>query len=375
MFDYLRYWIPVLVLAAGFAGFYVGGDWVWIAIASFPVLAILDTLVGPDFRARRISNSSLANIPIWLCAILPVLLYFAMAWRASVEDLTAWQMVGAVLGVAWMGVVPLVPASHELYHMRSPLARAVGHYAQLCYFDCTRDIGHVINHHIDVATEEDGDTARRGTNLYAFTGHSVIASTRYSLKMEGDALKKKGLSAWHIRHRVYRALLALVIFHGLIFLVGGWTGVALTLAAQLVARCWVESFNYFQHYGLIRLKGAPIGKRHVWNHLGWFSRTTAFEITNHADHHLNSYQAHYKLVPHKEAIPMPSVFVCFLAALIPPVWHELIIKPALKRWDREFATAEERALAAKQNAAAGWPDWLRDEPGTPAVGKAATMGI
>lgn len=98
-----------------------------------------------------------------------------------------------------------------------------------------------------------------------------------------------------------------------------------------------------------------------------------FEITNHADHHLNSYQVYYKLVPHKEAIPMPSVFVCFLSALIPPVWHEMIIKPALKRWDLEFANAEERKLAAEQNKAAGWPDW-QNEPGAE-VGKAATVGV
>jgi hypothetical protein len=191
--------------------------------------------------------------------------------------------------------------------------------------------------------------------------------------MEADALRKKGRSPWHYSHRAYRALLALAVFHGLIYLVGGPLANACALAGQWVARLWVESFNYFQHYGLIRVKGAPIGRRHVWNHLGWFSRTMAFEITNHADHHLNSYQVYYKLMPHKEAIQMPSVFLCFLSALIPPVWHEMIIKPALRRWDAEFATAEERAIAREQNRAAGWPDW-QNESGV-AIGKAATVGI
>jgi hypothetical protein len=82
---------------------------------------------------------------------------------------------------------------------------------------------------------------------------------------------------------------------------------------------------------------------------------------------------YYKLVPHKEAILMPSVFVCFLSALIPPLWHEVIIKPALKRWDAEFATQEELAIARKQNAAAGWPDW-QSESGLE-FGKAATVGV
>lgn len=371
--DYLKYWTPVLVVALSAMGLYLGGDYVWIGIATFPILAVLDSIVPRDYSVRKMNNAFLANIPIWLCCVGPVLLYFVFAWQISQGTLTGWQMVGGILSVGWMGVIPLVPAAHELYHMRNPIARTVGRYGHLCILDCTRDIGHVVGHHIDVATPDDGDTAARGTDLYSFTGKAVIESTKYALNMEAMALRKKGLSPWHISHRAYRALLALAIFHALIYLIGGLTANLCALGGQLVARVWVESFNYFQHYGVIRLKGAPIGRRHLWNHLGWFSRTMGFEITNHADHHLNSYQVYYKLVPHKEAIQMPSVFVCFLSALIPPLWHEVIIKPALKRWDAEFATAEERAIAREQNRKAGWPDW-QSESGLE-FGKAATVGV
>ena len=371
--DYLKYWTPVLVVALAALGFVLGGNWVWTGIASFPILAVLDTIAGRDYSVRKMNNHVLANVPIWLCCIGPVCLYFFFAWRMSQGPMSSSQMLGSALSLGWMGVIPLVPAAHELYHMRNPIARTVGRYGHLCIFDCTRDIGHVVGHHIDVATTEDGDTAARGQDLYTFTAKAVVESTKYALNMEAKALRKKGLSPWNINHRAYRALLALVIFHAIIFAIGGWRANAVALCGQLVARVWVESFNYFQHYGVIRLKGAPIGRRHLWNHLGWFSRTMGFEITNHADHHLNSYQVYYKLVPHKEAIPMPSVFVCFLAALIPPLWHNAIIKPALKRWDAEFATAEERAIAAKQNAAAGWPDW-QNETGL-SFGKAATVGV
>lgn len=373
MIDYLKYWTPVLVLGTAFAGFFLGGDYVWLGIATFPILAVLDTLVPRDFSVRRMNNRTFANIPIWICSVGPVLLYFAFAWRISVSELTGWQMVGGVMSVAWMGVIPLVPAAHELYHMRGAIARTVGHYSHLCILDCTRDIGHVVGHHIDVGTPDDGDTAYRGQDLYTFSWGAFVHSTKYAMNKESDALEKRGLGRWNIRHRVWRALLALAIFHALLFLVGGWQANALGLAGQIIARFWVESFNYFQHYGVVRLPGQPIGRRHLWNHLGWFSRTVAFEITNHADHHLNSYQMFYKLVPHKEAIVMPSVFVCFLTALIPPVWHEMIIKPALKRWDLEFATREEREIAAQQNRAAGWPDW-QNEPGIE-IGKAVTVGV
>ena len=91
------------------------------------------------------------------------------------------------------------------------------------------------------------------------------------------------------------------------------------------------------------------------------SRTCGFEITNHADHHTNSFLAFHELKPDLKWIPMPSVFVCFFSALIPPLWHNLIIKPALKRWDMEFATPAERELARQQNLAAGWEDWFAEE--------------
>lgn len=377
MADYLKYWIPVLILGSAYLGFALGGDDVWLGIATFPVLAILDSIIPRDYSTRKINSPLFANIPIWLCAIGPVALYGVLAWRVSANELTPSQTGGAILSAAWMGVIPLIPAAHELYHMRSRIARTVGRYSHLCILDCTRDIGHVVGHHIDVATAEDGDTAPRGLNLYTFSANSVIESTRYAFTTEANALRKRSLSPWNIRHRAYRAALALALFQIVIYAIGGWRAVLCTLTAQLISRCWVESFNYFQHYGLIRLPGAPIGRRHVWNHLGWLSRTSTFEITNHADHHQNSYQPYYSLQPHLQSIEMPSVFVCFLTALIPPIWHRWVIMPALKRWDLEFAIPEERALAAEQNRRAGWPDWINQISAKAeiAAGVSATVGI
>ncbi len=59
---------------------------------------------------------------------------------------------------------------------------------------------------------------------------------------------------------------------------------------------------------------------------------------------------------------MPSVFVCFFAAMIPPLWNRAIIQPALRQWDMEWASADERALAKAQNERAGWPDWFGASP-------------
>ena len=152
--------------------------------------------------------------------------------------------------------------------------------------------------------------------------------------------------------------MAQVVFRSIAFIIGGGIAVATCLGSMVAARFWVESFNYFQHYGIVRVDGKPVTRRHLWNHLGFFTRPVAFEITNHADHHLDSYIPYYKLKPHATAIRMPNVFLCFLTALIPPLWHTVIIKKELQEWDERLASTGERALAREQNLAAGWPDWF-----------------
>ncbi|GLR66863.1 alkane 1-monooxygenase [Acidocella aquatica] len=368
MLEYASYYVAVVVQLLTAYGFYLGGDWVFMGIASFPVFAVVDAVLPNDMAARKMNSHFWANVPVWICTLLAPALYLAAAWRVGQGTLDGLQIAGSIFSLAWLSVVPLVPSAHELYHQRGVLQRFVGRYAQVCYLDCTREIAHVIGHHIDVATGKDSDTARRGVSLYAFTLPAVIESSLAAWKVESDALEKRGKGRWSIGHRLYKAILAQVIFQTVVYLIGGIDAVLVALAAMMIARCWAECFNYFQHYGLVRVEGAPIAKRHVWNHMGWLTRRMGWEITNHADHHLDSYLPYYKLTPDMTAIRMPNVFICFLAALIPPVWTGMIVKPALKRWDLEFATAEERKLARAQNLAVGWPDWFDDA--TVAAGQA-----
>ncbi|WP_018990728.1 alkane 1-monooxygenase [Aromatoleum toluclasticum] len=360
--DYLKYFLPVLMQVATLAGLLAGGHWVWVGIATFPLLALVDSILPMDFSARRIRSRALSLIPVWICTILGPSLYVALAWVVASGQLDGAQTVGALLSVAWLSVLPLIPATHELYHQRGAISRFAGRYAQVCYLDCTRDIGHVVTHHIHVSTVNDSDTAPRGMSLYAFAPRAVVETTLDCQRTECDALQKRGYARWSIRHRLWKAIVAQLVFQAVIYWIGGWEANLVSLGAMIVARFWIETFNYFQHYGQVRAVGTPIERRHVWNHLRPLSRIMTFEITNHADHHLNSYAPYFALVPDRTAIQMPSVFVCFLAALVPPVWFNSIIRPALERWDREFASPEEQKLAMAQNERVGWPNWL-EAPG------------
>ncbi|MET0546736.1 MAG: alkane 1-monooxygenase [Caulobacterales bacterium] len=358
--DYGRYYFPWLTQFACIAGILAGGAWSWTGLIVLPALAVLDTLLPDDLEMRAMRNRQLANIPIWLCAVTGPIIYLVAAWKIGQGGASLSDLAGIALSCAWMSVVPLVSATHELYHQRGFFKQFIGTYAQVCYLDASRSIAHRIGHHIDVSTPLDSDTATRGTSLYAFTPKAVVVSTKEVWRIENEALVKRGHGRWNWRHRAFRAAVAQLIFQIVLFSLGGWVAVATALAGMVVARFWIESFNYFQHYGQVRVVGSPIGRRHVWNHFGMLTRPVAFEITNHADHHLDSYIPYYMLRPDASSVRMPSVFICFMAALFPPFWHAKIIKPALKEWDLRFATPEERALARNQNKAAGWPDWFAE---------------
>lgn len=363
MWEYAKYYLAPLVQALTIWGLYQGGNYVWIGIASFPVLAIIDSLLPLDLRERKMKSHFWAYLPVWISTLLLPVMYYAFAWSVGHNDLNGWQMAAGVAGLAWLSVVPGVPATHELYHSRGRWARFFGRYGQVVFLDAMRMEVHVVGHHRDVGTKEDVDTARRGISVYGFAPRAALESFLWELKLDADTLQKRGYARYGIRHSLWRALLAIVIHLGVVYALGGWLAVGLCLIPMVIARFWVEAMNYYQHYGQVRVTGSPIEKRHVWNHFGTLSRIYAFEITNHADHHLNSYVPYYKLVPDKNAVVMPSIITCFLSGFIPPVWYS-IVKPALKRWDNEYASPAELKMAKEQNSKAGWEDWFVESKST-----------
>src|SRR3546814_6374127 len=89
---YTRYYTPVLVLTAAYAGFVLGGNWVFISIASLPLLGLIASVLPNDMRPREMTRGLMADLHVWLATILAVGLYFmATFWVRSSEAITPWQ--------------------------------------------------------------------------------------------------------------------------------------------------------------------------------------------------------------------------------------------------------------------------------------------
>jgi hypothetical protein len=358
--DTIRYYLIPLVTACGALGFYYGGDWVWLGAATFPALMVLDVILPRDYSERKV-NAFFADLTQYLQLPLMITMYgfFIIGVKEGLVELNEpMQFLGSVLSLAWLSGVPTLPVSHELMHRRHWLPRRMAQLLATFYADPNRDIAHVNTHHLELDTPLDSDTPYRGQTMYSFVISASVGSVKDAAKIEAETLRRKGKSPWHLSNRMYQYVILLIALPGMVtYLVGPDAGLV-TIISMVIAKAIVEGFNYFQHYGLIREIGKPILLHHAWNHMGMIVRPLGCEITNHINHHIDGYIRFYDLHPEKEAPQMPSLFVCFLLGLVPPLWENLVAKPKLKDWDLRYATPGERKLAMEANEKAGWPQWI-----------------
>lgn len=364
--DYLRYYLGPAVTGLAVLGLALGGNWVWLGIGVFPVLLILDVALPRDLRSRAVGNALLGDVPLYLQIPLLVALWTFFLQRLSgwAEDgagsgeLSNLQVLGMVLSVGWIGAVPTLPITHELMHRRHWFPVAASRVMGTVYLDPNRDVGHRLTHHIDLCTPVDSDTPHRGQSIYSFVWQAAYGAYKDAVVTNLDSLRKRDKSVFHPRNALYVEVGLVSALLALAYIVADWAGLGAALAAMVFSKFLTEGFNFLQHYGLVRVPGTPIRHCHAWNHLGRVMRPLAMEITNHMNHHFDSRWKYHELKTRPDGAQMPSAFVCFVCALIPPIWTKYFGRPLLEHWDKTFATPDELVLAMEANRKAGWPEWV-----------------
>lgn len=367
--DELRYYLATVMVAVAAVGLWFGGGWVWAGIAMFPVLLVLDVVLPPDHKIRRVRVPWLAEAPLYVHLPLVVVLWALFIVRLGEwtghsgvslpgETVGALGVVGMVLSVGLIGAIPGLPIAHELMHRRARFPIALAKVIDTFSLETNADTGHVLGHHLLLDTPADSDTPRRGQSIYSFMWQAWWGKRRDGWQGSVNALRKRDKSILHPKNPVYIEIVVLAVLFGLTFAAAGLVGVGLALAAMLFSMLLAEGFNYLQHYGLVRVPDSPIELHHAWNHLGMVVRPLALEITTHIEHHFDSRHKFFELKPRPEAPQMPSAILCFVCALVPPLWERAIAKPRLRHWDEHFASPAERELAMAANRTAGWTEWV-----------------
>jgi NAD(P)H-flavin reductase/ferredoxin len=377
VFDYLKFFtflaiglLAAMALLAG--GYYINaGLWTVLAIFIFG-----DALSGDDTRTPHYRYPGILTAQLWLTLPLMVLVVFAGvrsvssgdplgfgAWAGAVTgyDLLAARelntlhnhIAGVFLTGLMIGAIGTVPA-HELIHRTwDPISMAVGRMLLVFSFDTPFSIEHVYGHHRYVSTEHDPATAPRGRNVYHHIVSSTVKGNISAWKIERERLARKslGLYSWHNAVIRGHALSALLVV--LAWLYGGGLAAFYLVLCALWGKATLEIVNYMEHYGIVRNPEEPVQPRHSWNTNKRVSSWGLFNLTRHSHHHAQGETPYHELQPYPHAPMMINGYLTtFMVTLIPPLWHHLMT-PKVLAWDRDYANADERRLAAAANARSG----------------------
>jgi len=369
---HLRFFGTHLLVAITAVGLLAGGAWMWSGLLAGVVLWIgadaLSPRAGnaPRYRHRVVLDAALYSLFPALLSLGVVFLwstsggdvlrlgallehysgYGALAARA---DNDALDYLGAGLSSGLAIALAGILTAHELFHRTNDrLAMFVSRWMLAMAFNSTLEVAHVYGHHQDVGTDADPSTARRGENVYAFFLRSTFGQVVQAWRIERERLARRGQSPCVFGNKVLRGYLRSYAVLALIGWVSGMIGVVTFFVCVVWNKLLLESLNYLEHYGLVRVAGESFEPRHAWDSDSLVSHTVLFHLPFHAEHHFDPHTHYYDLHADGRAPVLPHGYLASVLVTLVPFWWRHVIAPALHNWDAERATRQERELLKKQ---------------------------
>ena len=371
---YLKYFLFHLVGLFAASTLIAGG---WFITAGLLLVVsfyfVGDAFGGDDTSTPTFRHPGILTAQLWLALPLLTFIVFVSAWGMSAGDplgfgawvsqwsgsdvlaaraatglghhVSAWVVTGLMIGM--VGTIP----AHELTHRTwDPISMWVGRCLLAFSFDTSFAIEHVYGHHRYVSTIDDPATAPRGRNVYVHILASTVRGNVSAWKIEAARLAKKRRGVFSWRNAFLRGHLMSVGLVIAAFAMGGLPTMAFFVACALWGKALLEIVNYMEHYGMVRNPAAPVQPRHSWNTNRRISSWSLFNLTRHSHHHAQGEVPYQDLRPYPDAPMMLSGYLTTIViALVPPLWKHLMA-PKVRAWDRDYASDEERALAAQANA-------------------------
>jgi NAD(P)H-flavin reductase/ferredoxin len=383
MLHYLKYFLFHAIGMLALTGILAGGHFITAALIAILVIYLLgDAVSGDDTSTPQFRHPGILTAQLWLALPLLALIVFSAVWHVSPGDplgfgswivqLTGYDVIAArnatpfgahvsliVLTGLMIGTIGTIPA-HELTHRTwDPVSMLIGRWLLAFSFDTVFSIEHVYGHHRYVSTEEDPATAPRGRNVYFHIVASTIKGNISAWNIEHKRLTRKGMRLFSWHNAVIRGHLMSLLLVAAAWVAGGWQAAVYFTLFGLWGKSLLEIVNYMEHYGMVRNPQVPVQPRHSWNTNKRISSWTMFNLTRHSHHHAQGEVPYQDLKPFPDAPMMINGYLTtIVVAMIPPLWHKLMI-PKVLAWDCNYANAEERQLAARANARSGIPAFQR----------------
>ena len=333
----LKYLFAYTVPAATWVSFSSTGIWTYAAVFyAFIVIPLMDVVAGETTTNLSDDDASYKKtkwiFDFMLYANVPIV-FGLLAWglnQVQTHSFEAYEMVGLALSGGILLATNGINVAHELGHRKPFFERFL---SKVLYIPCLYMhfyIEHNFGHHLNVATPEDGATARYRQTVYSFWITSVTKQYRSAWHLQRQLLERQGLGFFSVKNDMlwYHVIQPLYLVG--VAVLFSWEVMLFAAATGVIAFLFLESINYIEHYGLRRFKTAGgryerVQPYHSWNSNFNIGRITLYELTRHSDHHYKSTKKYQTLNSHEESPTLPFGYpTSILLSLVPPLWFHVM---------------------------------------------------
>jgi len=335
----LKYLAAFSIPLVAFWGIYFKSIYSYLTpVYAFILIPILELIFPIDTSnvSDEESKSKLKNkLFDWLLYLnLPIvfgLLIYALATINSTL-LETYEFIGLIISVGIVLGVNGINVAHELGHRQTTNERFIGKALLLPALYMHFYIEHNFGHHLHAATKEDPATARYNQSVYSFWLTSVFRQYINAWKIQKRLLKNSELNFISVKNDMLWFALFQILYLVVIYLMFNYLGLIFALFSAITGFILLETVNYIEHYGLLRLKTDSgryerVKEIHSWNSNHVIGRIVLYELTRHSDHHYKTSKKYQILDCHEESPQMPFGYpTSMVLAMLPPVWFSIMNK-------------------------------------------------
>ena len=303
---------------------------------AFIILTILDIISGS--RSENLSKDQVNDkkskwiFDVMLYLNLPIVfgLLFLVCTKIETQEYDVYEFIGLGLSTGILLATNAINVAHELGHRTPYFERFMG---KCLYIPCLYMhfyIEHNFGHHMNVATPNDGATAKYNQTVFSFWITSVTKQYVDAWKHQINLLTTKKYPFFSVKNDMlwYHLIQPTYLFG--VFYFFSIDTMLFAIASGVVSFLFLESINYIEHYGLRRFKTASgryerVQPQHSWNSNFNIGRIVLYELTRHSDHHYKSSKKYQLLNSYEQSPNLPLGYpASILLSFIPPLWFKIM---------------------------------------------------
>lgn len=335
----LKYLAALSIPMTAIIGLILKDFWVFLTpVYSFVFVPLLELLLPQDntnYSKDEVENKTLNRLFDWMLYLnLPIvygILIFAL-FTISTTPLNNFEFVGLTLSIGMVLGSNGINVGHELGHRQQSKERFIGKALLLPSLYMHFYVEHNYGHHLHAATKEDPATARYNQSVYSFWITSTIRQYLGAWNIQMKLLKNNNRSFLSFKNDMLWYIVLQATYLMVVLYFFGSLGLLFAVGAAITGFLLLETVNYIEHYGLLRLKNSSgryerVKEIHSWNSNHVVGRIILYELTRHSDHHYKSSKKYQVLECHEESPQMPFGYpTSMVLALIPPLWFAVMNK-------------------------------------------------